>query len=309
LDLGGIAIGAKSIAAVAKTLEKNKNLEILNLRFCDIGANGVPVLAKALEKNGKLNKLDLGFNSIGLEGLAIILKTLEKAPSLKILDVSGNNIGPEAGKLIAGVLKANTTLSQLELTHNNLGSDGAVPILNALKNNSTLNILSLAENELDGHSAKHIGSLLENNTSIHTLNVARNRIFIPLDGLGVEAIDPIVHGLEHNTMMNNLDLTANHPSDKVFERSSDSLCNGGFHFQRDADMGLINDLLHRNRTLDALVERDAFLCTKLFPGQELFQDLGKVLAGAMIMAAPSTASYEATMVEIQCAVNVLASQT
>jgi hypothetical protein len=60
---------------------------------------------------------------------------------------------------------------------------------------------------------------------------------------------------------------------------------------------------------NALSEKDADLASQLFPRQRLSLDEGKVLAGAMIMAAASTAAYAAAMVEIQCCVNLLASQT
>ena len=73
-------------------------------------------------------------------------------------------------------------------------------------------------------------------------------------------------------------------------------------------IGRIGNLLERNRTLDALSGKDAYLFSQIVPGQRLSLDEGKLLASATIMAAPSVMAYEATMVEIQCALNVLAVQ-
>lgn len=308
LDLGdNKPDGLLHVDAIAKMVAVNKTLKILNVNYSNINMEGMPILAEALKENHTLTELNLGYNFCGSKGVKALSEMLDKNSTLKALDLSGNLIGSECSSLIADYLKTNTTLTELNLDFNHLVSNGAIPILNALKNNTTLKTLHLATNRLDEESAKHIGSLLRKNNTLSALDFGGNRLFWPSDTADVKAIDYVVQGLEGNTSIVNLKLTENHLSEGRMGGKSGVL--GPQGQQRAEDMRRINNLLQRNRTFEALAEKDAGLCTRLFPGHLLSMDEGKVLAGAMIMAAPSTAAYEEMMVQSQCSLNVLASQT
>lgn len=302
------ADGLEYVEAIASMVAKNRTLEILELGICRIDAEKLAILAKALEENLALTQLGLGFNLIGPEGISAVLKTVEKKPLLKVLDLSGNKIGSEGGKLVAEILKTNTTLIQLDLAYNHLGSSGANAILNAIPNNSTLRSLSLSYNQMDGSNATSIDSMLRQNTALSSLDLSCNQLFFPADAPANEAIDFIVRGLEHNTTITELDLTTNHRTDRTLATQSHIAWNGQ-RSQCENDISRVGDMLQRNRTFDAMVKKDTALCTMLFPGQLLSRDEGQVLAGAMVMAASGASAYETMMVEIQCCVSLLASET
>ena len=302
------ADGLEYVEAIASMVEKNRTLQILELGICRIDAEKLPILAKALEENLALTQLGLGFNLIGPEGISTILKIVEKKPLLKVLDLSGNKIGSEGGKLVAEILKTNTTLMRLDLAYNYLGPIGANAILNAIPDNATLRSLSLSYNQINGSNAKSIASMLRQNTGLSSLDLSCNQLFFPADAPANEAIDFIVRGLEHNTALTELDLATNHMTDRSLATQSHSPWNGQ-RAQCENDLSRVGDLLQRNRLFNALSEKDADLASQLIPRHRLSLDEGKLLAGAMIMSAASTAAYQAAMVEIQCCVNLLASQT
>lgn len=294
--------------AIAETIAENRTLRKLTLRCCSIGAEGTAVLAKGLQKNRSLNQLSLVGNSLGDEGISSITSSLKNNDSLKFLDLSSNRAGPESGKLLAGMLKEKCRLTTLNISDNTLGSDGAAPILAALKNNTVLRNLFLYHAGLDNRSAAPIASLLQENTTLSWLDFSSNKIFVPVGVSNNDAIDCIVHGLEHNTVVINLDLKWNHPIHQSIVGRPPMYGEWGMK-QAGEDIGRIDNLLERNRTLDALSTKDAYVCSQLFPGQQLSMDEGKVLASAMIITAPGIAAYDVTMLEIQCCVNVLAAQT
>lgn len=300
------ATGPQYVEAIARMVKTNRTLQILELGFSRIDAEKLPILVEALEENQTLTQLGLGFNLIGPEGICTILKIAETKHSIKVLDLSGNKIGPEGGKLIADILKNNTTLSELDLAYNYLGPDGANAILNAIRSNPTLRSLSLSCNQLDGSNANSIAAMLGQNTALSALDFSCNQLFFPAGASGKESIDSIVGGLEHNTTMLRLNISHNHPDTQaVFERPIE-IWRWSLQQRRDDDIERVDILLERNRTFNALSEKDADLASRVFPGQRLSLDEGKLLAGAMVMAAASPAAYEATMVEIQCCLNLLA---
>jgi Ran GTPase-activating protein (RanGAP) involved in mRNA processing and transport len=302
------ATGPKCVEAIGRMMVKNRTIEVLELECAGIAGERLQILTEALRQNQTLTELGLKFNFMGAEGVRLFLQAAEKIPALEILDLSGNKIGPEGGKLIAGILKTNSTLKQIDLSCNELGPEGANAILNAVQGNPTLRSLSLAYNGMDAGNAKPIASLLQNNTALSSLDFSCNRKLLSDEAPADEAIDCIVRGLECNTTLTELHLMKSHSNGQLPVSRPHSVW--GWHQpQYENDLGRIDNLLQRNRLLNALPEKDARLASQLFPGRLLSLDEGRLLAGAMVIASPSTAAYEATMVEIQCCVNVLASQT
>lgn len=308
LDLGSNeASDPEHVDAIANLIENNKTLKKLKLQYCNISDDGMRILADALKKNHTLTELNLSFNHCGQKGVEALLRMMSENDTLEILDLSGNAAERESGSLVADLLETNTTLRELKLDNNYLDSEGAIPIFNALTRNTTLQHLHLAHNNLNSASAEHIGFMLQENIGLSSLDLCGNRLFVPSDNGIMEAIDLVAQGLENNTMVIELNLKKNHPIDKFMMEKP--VMGDVREQQRDNDLARINDLLKRNETFEALMAKDASLCTGLSHDHLLSLDEGKLLAGAMIMAARSTAAYESTMVEIQCAINVLASQT
>lgn len=309
LNLGRNATAdSKFVEAISEMIAKNNTLKVLELECSEITGEKVQILARALKRNHTLTELKLKSNCMGAEGTCIILEAVGQNPALKILDLEGNKIGPEGAKLIAGLLKTNSTLSQLNLASNGLGPDGANEILNAVQGNTTLRKLSLSYNGMDKRNASPVASLLQNNKALSSLDFSCNRELYSDSAPDNETIDLIVHGLQHNTSLTELNLAEDDWAHQLPESRS-PLVQSWSRPQPENNMGKKDNLLQRNRILNALSEKDAQLASQLCPSQPLSQDEGRLLAEAILMASPSVAAYESTMVEIQCCVNVLASQT
>jgi Ran GTPase-activating protein (RanGAP) involved in mRNA processing and transport len=298
--------GSDCVQAIGKMIAKNRTLQGLDLTFSNMNAEALRILAKSMEENQALSEMELGYNYFADEGAGVLAEMLKKNTALKTLNLRANLIGPEGGRLIAGGLKENTTLRQLNLNDNHLGSDGAEPVLNALESNATLASLSIASNGLDSASAEHIGSLLRRNNALSSVDLSGNLIFFAPDTAPSEAIDSVVHGLDRNTTVTRLNIAGNHPENQPYFGRSIHILEWSLQQRRDVDRERVENLLQRNRALNALSEKDAHLASRLFPGQQLSLDEGSVLAGALVMAAPSAAAYQATMVEIHCCINMLA---
>lgn len=308
LDLSHKPANPQHLDAIIKIVVNNKTLHALELASSGIGAERLPSLARALKENRTLTRLGLAFNALGAEGAFAMLKSVEDHPFLKILDLSGNGIGAAGGKSIAGLLKTNSTLSEIDLACNELESEGAIAILNAVESNATLRRLSLARNNMDESSARAVACLLKNNTALSALDLSGNHQLFAGSASGDEAIGLVTMALENNKSVTELRLPASH-SHRGSSGSRPASVWNWHQSRREEAFDRIDHVLQRNATFDASVEKDASLASRLFPGRLLSLDEGRLLAGAMIMASPSTAAYEATMVEIQCCVNVLASQT
>jgi len=76
--------------SIAKALETNKTLRILELSFNRIGPEGATAISKALEMNNTIHTLRLSGNDLELEGVAAIVKVLETNKSLQNLGIDGN---------------------------------------------------------------------------------------------------------------------------------------------------------------------------------------------------------------------------
>lgn len=63
-------------------MEKNTNLTVINLQYCEIGSEGAKFIGSMLEKNSYLTNLDLNSNCIGEEGAKAIGLGLEKNNTL-----------------------------------------------------------------------------------------------------------------------------------------------------------------------------------------------------------------------------------
>nr|WP_314627315.1 hypothetical protein [uncultured Noviherbaspirillum sp.] len=299
--------GAAHATAIAKMISHNKTLQTLDLQFLNIGS-GIPMLADALSRNSTLTEVNLAFNDCGPTAAMALLDMLSNNTSIRKFGLAGSGIGGECSGKIVDMLAMNSTLRALDLAYNCLGSNGAIPVLNALEGNATLHTLDLTGNGLTDASATHIATLLRKNSTLSSLNFSANRLFVPSDTAGNEAIDLVIHGLEHNVSAMDVNVVRNHPIDQSIVGRPAMTGLAGMQ-QCAVDMERVGDLLQRNRTMDALAEKDAALCARLVPHHLLCLDEGKVLARAMIMASPGTAAHEQTMFQIQCSLNVLASGT
>ena len=134
-----LKVGDIGSAALAKALEINSSLQVLEIRDNEIGEIGAIALAKALETNSSLQALDMGDNAIGDTGAIALAKALEKNSSLRTLVMGDNDIGDAGAVALAKALEINHTLQSLEIIGlSKIGEIGAIALANALEKNYTL---------------------------------------------------------------------------------------------------------------------------------------------------------------------------
>ena len=296
LDLGSNRIAPDGFEAIAALLEKNSCLLALNLESNEAGCEGTGLIAQALLKNNVLTSLNLVGNCIGSDGAEYIAIMLAANTALAVLSLGANEIEPEGGMFIAAMLEKNTTLKRLHAGFNAIGPVSANAIFAAASVNGSLESLDLAGNELDHGCGAAIGALLQRNRTLTSLDLRANRMGVNDDATRMAFTEAVVSGLDGNTVLTTLHLGFNHLDGYLNHATPATL------------RGRIPDLLNRNRTLEALSKKDAYACSQMLPGVPTPLDVGGVMAAAMIMAAPDTAAHARMMVEVHCAVNLLAPQ-
>lgn len=175
LDLSHLNIGdAQGAAAIATVLERSRSIAELRLEYSRLGDAGAIAIAKALERNNSLVLLDLTSSDIGQSGAAAIAKALELNSSIVHLDLSSNDIGDGGAAAMAKALECNSSLSTLALGGNNISNAGAIAIAKALERNSSLASLALDTNAIYGDGMAAIGKALELNTGLEKLELEFN---------------------------------------------------------------------------------------------------------------------------------------
>ena len=124
-------------------LLRQKKIEELYLRSCNLTSDGVGEVVSGLNDNHTLKRLDLKNNKIRSEGVVAIAKMLKKNCSLNRLDIAECSIDSSGGVKLGAALERNKTLRELWLSGNALGDDGVRGLCVGLENNTSLQELRL----------------------------------------------------------------------------------------------------------------------------------------------------------------------
>eukprot|EP00808_Paulinella_micropora_P004068 g39908.t1 len=206
LNLYDNNIRPEGAAAIADMLKVNSTLTTLGIGDNGIGSQGAQSMADAIKVNTTLTHLLLYNNNIGPEGANHIAKALQGNEDSKLtsLNIGGNSIGPGGAKYIAEAMKVNNTVQTLNLYDNNIGPDGAKAIGKALEENKEckLQTLDILYNRIGDAGAIAIGKALQVNKSLKELSLWNN-------GIGPEGAKAIAAALEVNTSLENVDIKDN----------------------------------------------------------------------------------------------------
>lgn len=120
----GIRGDRSGMTALAKALEVNETLEILNLRGNALHTNCAQDLADILLEDTALIQLNVGYNELYDNGAWEIAEALEDNTRLLGLDIQRNEITDEGAACIAKTLGLNATIQEIDLRSNMIGPDG-----------------------------------------------------------------------------------------------------------------------------------------------------------------------------------------
>ena len=190
-------IGNSEIRVLARALEKNLGVQVLDLSINQIGDEGAVVLAKALEKNQSLQKLNLWENQIGDVGTQALANALEKNKALQLLSLGKNCVGDRGASALASALGKNFVLGRLNLWENRIGNNGAQALASGLQGNQVLQLLSLGNNEIGDVGIQALITALESNHKLQWLTLRGNPI-------GIEGTKALAAVLEKNLNLHQL---------------------------------------------------------------------------------------------------------
>ncbi|KAF1788130.1 Leucine-rich repeat domain, L domain-like [Phytophthora cactorum] len=178
------AIGEMGSTALAKALETNSHLRVLDLMHNRIGKNGItPWLGDTMRVNYALRELKLSHNAIGDKKAVDLLQSLSPKPlteeeklkarlanrrhttmsdgsaephedsepfnsTLKTLLLSNTGISDEASTHLAHMLSHTRSLTHLDISCNDFTSEGNVNIACGLQRNASIRYLNYRENKL-----------------------------------------------------------------------------------------------------------------------------------------------------------------
>ncbi|XP_071497812.1 centrosomal protein of 78 kDa-like [Diadema antillarum] len=172
VELQGLLLREKNIAALCKGLAKTRCLQHLSLESCRIGDAGVESLYQCIRNAPTLVSLNLtatGLTWKSAELLAKLIKhqatrrhteawkdslryrrpDLDRMPGIRRITVNNNSLINDRGALVlAEALKDDLWLKALDMQHCGLSNLGAKAFLDALHQNTSIVVLDLRKNPL-----------------------------------------------------------------------------------------------------------------------------------------------------------------
>ena len=196
--------------AIERMLNMNRKLKVLNLSGCKLGAAVATSIFRSLERNTSLEELDLsGNNQLGdSEAVGCAIEsTLNVNRKLRALNLHGCGITDPIAKHISTGLIKNTLLVTLDIEPCTLSVSCAVLLLT----HPTMRIT------VDEVNILGVGRMKMDNRTIQCGNDFGLIFYLSLDTLRCQcmkidsqnAVD-IFRSLEHNTSLEELDLSGNH---------------------------------------------------------------------------------------------------
>ena len=137
------AISDDGVGYIAKSLEVNKALKLLDIAECGITEKGAKFLAECLKVNQTLVFLALHSNHISDAGATVIANALPHNHALKQLGLSKCGLTDQCMGPLVRALKVNTSLERLDLAWNHFTDAGLVMLGEGLKKNRGLQIMEL----------------------------------------------------------------------------------------------------------------------------------------------------------------------
>ncbi|CAL1532898.1 unnamed protein product [Lymnaea stagnalis] len=126
-----------------KTLEANKFVRSIDLRYNTITDKGAIVVGRLLEVNKTIEEINIMCNDFGGDGATALAKALLTNNTLKVLRLNGNKIGNKGGMSFAQALQVNTTLENLDIGDADLTIECLIALATVLRENKTLKALNV----------------------------------------------------------------------------------------------------------------------------------------------------------------------
>jgi Ran GTPase-activating protein (RanGAP) involved in mRNA processing and transport len=197
---------------LARMLQLNTLIEVLDLVNCGILDEGVNIIFDALRVNRTLRHLYIGTNGLTeAAGERIGQHFAEGKNELHSLYVSCNRMGDRGMLAMARGLAVDRTLQRLSVASNRIGADGCRALTDALARHPSLLLFDIGftratsavgelGNRIEDLGAAHIADLLRTNNVIRSLDILHNSI-------GQVGLNHLRDAMKLNTSLTTLNFT------------------------------------------------------------------------------------------------------
>lgn len=186
---------------LARLLERNQTIQVLNVHSCSLFQHGVGCLGKSLKENKTLQELNLGDAFIGDTGILSFSEGLINHPTLARLSLYRNHLQDKGVEGLSIALNPQV-VTHLNLEMNTITAGGMVPLARFVTLSSHLTHLNLARCDVPDLAVALLASALQSNPSLKTLDLGWNLIGLP----GSQALG---QALQTNTRLEELLLYGN----------------------------------------------------------------------------------------------------
>jgi hypothetical protein len=172
VTLGGVALGDHKTSYFFRGLTRSNTIKKMILYENGFSVAGVSSMVPFLQNSDSLNKLRLDDNNIQSEGINVLFRALRDSP---IEHLSCNKCGIESIEINDDYYPRR--LKSLYLYGNNINVDGCRGVAKLLQGrDATLKTLWLCKNKIDNEGVGILVHALQNNTSLDELDLRGNKV-------------------------------------------------------------------------------------------------------------------------------------
>jgi uncharacterized protein (DUF924 family) len=214
--IAGNHITAQGLEHVCSALADDTRVTALWLKRNPLKPAGMLPLARLLQKNATLQVLDLVNCGLLDEGLSTLLGALMGPGanrSLRHLYVGTNGLTERSAPLLSAYLAGDCVLESLYLSCNRLGDEGIEALAAGLARNRSIRRLSLASNLVGPRGARALAAALAGHPTLQLLDLGFTKATVAVgesgNFLGDDGARAMAHLLTQNTTLRSLDLLHN----------------------------------------------------------------------------------------------------
>ena len=169
--ISGNTIDDEGVAHIAKALQTNTTMKVLDVAECDITDKGVESLSRALAASSSLEKLGISSNFLGDNGIAHIAIALQANTTMKVLHVADCGMSCKGAESLGRALTASSSLEELDIGLNHIGNNGIAHITIALLASNTLKSLMSYDDTVTDKAVLSLTAGLTTNTSMEVMDL------------------------------------------------------------------------------------------------------------------------------------------
>ena len=162
---------------IAKGMQQNTSLEVLNIKGNIIGDDGLILIAQAIRDAPHLKELDVSLNEIGPTGFQALCDQLPNS-QIQILCCNKNFLGDEVLAYFANIISdqtSQTKLKKFDFSSCRLNDTGLIYLINALQHNKNISSVKLADNFFSENVEAILLETLNKNTTLTDIALSGNR--------------------------------------------------------------------------------------------------------------------------------------